>query len=603
MNKYTHDVKKEAKYRVTEFKGLAEKCSAEKGEFEELYGFSSSLYPCLTTQKNLRVGDEKEGAEPLVFSSDKTGYVLPNGTLYYGNDIKTDFLSPVSEGTTRKCVMLGALACFFPDKKWYNTADRSSGNMEIHKVLPTVQSEDISVGIKFDDGTEPCAYTYQVSEPSSPVNGQLWCSKQPSGNILAQRYFSSCECWIPQDRLWYCITSLNAGTDMFEGDYVTVSGCASSEKVIDGFSGAMRVCSVEENSVCLSATPEIWLCAHICRENSHSYRLTEIRFDRNIPDFAYICSSGNRLWGCSKDGHEIRSSALGNICSWECFDGNESDSWAVEIGSPCEFTGCSVVDSNPVFFKENEVIRIYGSKPSAFAVSSDCDIGVKKGHDKSLCCIADSLYYMGADGFYRRNSGKARLLSRYLDIDCEHSFSAALGSKYYTVTVSGDGKKKLYIYDTVTGIWHTQDSANCDSLFSNGTELFGVRECGDNGKWQFVSLDRLSSGGEIDTVTFKDEESGSFSLKTGNLLDFDSEYCVREITLDVKGAKGCVCGVFAFENESKIPITVGYIYGNSSRMKCKFTLPQNVCYSFKAALSGKGEFTLYGISVTGSEVV
>ena len=35
--------------------------------------------------------------------------------------------------------------------------------------------------------------------------------------------------------------------------------------------------------------------------------------ERRVPDMEYITEYGNRLWGCSKDGHEIYCCKLGDV--------------------------------------------------------------------------------------------------------------------------------------------------------------------------------------------------------------------------------------------------------------------------------------------------
>lgn len=602
MYKYTHAENSERKTTVTAFKGLCTNGNAGAGEFTALSGFCTDFHPSLHTRKKHRIGEEITGGTPTFFRSDKTGYITAEGTLIYGEDEIENFCEELEEGESREIVMLGAIATVFPDKKWYNTSSGETGSMEIHKTLPVTSGNTVTLTLKFDDGTSPDSYYYRATEPTSPSDGMLWCSKQQDGSILAQRYFGTGECWIPQDEIQYCFTSTGAGSDIYEGDYVTVSDITADGRTITKLDGEHRVTDVTTDSVTISAKPEIWLCAHVCRENPHSYNISGISFDRTVPDFDYICACDNRLWACSKDGHEIRSSALGAPCSWERFDGNEMDSWAVEIGSTGKFTGCGVWDTCPVFFKENEIIRICGNKPSNFGISSVICTGVQSGCGKSVCSLNGSLYYKGADGVYRWAGSNPVKVSRNVNISSSGCFASALGDGYYLAVPDGEGKCDIFIYDSTLGIWHSERELNIESLFSNGCELYGIVPEDEDGNAGIISLDRLGSGSNIDGIDFTDEANVSWLATTSNLLDSMERRSIRQLDFECSASKGSVVSVSGYFDCSANPVTLGFVYGDGKRRVCSLSVPCEDVSDFKVCFSGKGEFALHGIGIISSKV-
>ena len=93
-------------------------------------------------------------------------------------------------------------------------------------------------------------------------------------------------------------------------------------------------------------------------DDDEDYSELELTIERKVPDMEYITECNNRLWGCSKDGHEIYASKLGDVKNWNCFRGNSMDSWAATIGSDGKFTGAITFLGYPMFFKEDSLIKI-----------------------------------------------------------------------------------------------------------------------------------------------------------------------------------------------------------------------------------------------------
>ena len=102
-----------------------------------------------------------------------------------------------------------------------------------------------------------------------------------------------------------------------------------------------------------------------------------IVFRREVPALTRVCVNENRLWGT--DGKTIYASKLGDPFNFHVFDGLSTDSWqsgAVDAG---EFTACVSYLGYPVFFKEDQVCKVYGDKPSNFQWTPSARLGVKAG--------------------------------------------------------------------------------------------------------------------------------------------------------------------------------------------------------------------------------
>ena len=596
MYKYSHDTSSENRTVIRSFGGLNENGTASAGEFCSVREFSSNNYPALKTRNNRRKSGTFQGGAPTVFVGDGPRWLTRDGTLYNGREETAGFAASLAQGEERSAVMLGSVAVIFPDKKWTNTASGASGDIEFNRAFPQA-GNSLKLTLEFDDGTVPDAYYYKTSEPVSPANGQLWCSKQPDGSVLAQRYFSMDDLWLPQEKIRYRFTSPGIGEGLAEGDYVTVALLSAEGKRFGRMEKEYRVTSVTEDSVSVDDVPEIWLVAHVCRSDVHEYTIGSMRLARTVPDLMHVCSCGNRLWGCTADGHEIHSTALGSISSWERFEGSETDSWAATIGSPGEFTGCAVWDGNPVFFKENELIRVFGNKPSNFGTVSVSCVGIERGSRFSPACVRGVLYYKGADGFYMWDGGISEKISRGISEEYRNVYGAALGDKYYAAVTDKNGVRSMLIYDTARKTWNTSSLAAV-SLCTVGCELYAVCEGDKAGDWYFVSVDRLGAGNTLDGVVFNEEYAFEWNATTGNLLGFDDESSVREVNIGCLLEKGAALNVYAVIDSQKRPVLLGHISGTGNRADVTLTVPPNRCRSFALQFCGKGTFTLYSVSLT-----
>ena len=107
-----------------------------------------------------------------------------------------------------------------------------------------------------------------------------------------------------------------------------------------------------------------------------------VTIKRTMPDLDFLVENENRLWGCK--GDTIYASKLGDPFNWNVFDGLATDSYAVDVGSPGDFTAAFSYLGYPIFFKEEYIYKVYGTKPSNFQVMSSASLGVEKGSHNGL---------------------------------------------------------------------------------------------------------------------------------------------------------------------------------------------------------------------------
>jgi len=191
---------------------------------------------------------------------------------------------------------------------------------------------------------------------------------------------------------------------------------------------------------------------------------------RTVPDMEHLCQCDNRLWGVG--GDSIYASALGDPKVWNNFDGTAACSWSVQVGTPGAFTGAVAYGGYPLFFKEDYIYRVYGSKPSNYQLLGSQTLGCEKGSEKSFAVVGQSLYYKSPAGFAAYAGGVPRLIDAALGTARRSGAVAGSdGRKYYVSCREGE-EWSLWVYDTLQGLWHREDGRRAEDFVRHDGELY-----------------------------------------------------------------------------------------------------------------------------------
>ena len=122
---------------------------------------------------------------------------------------------------------------------------------------------------------------------------------------------------------------------------------------------------------------------------------------RKMPDVDRICVCESRVWGFH--GKTVYASKLGDFKNWNVFDGISSDSYAVDVLGDGDFTACVSFLGYPVFFKEDAIYKVYGSRPANFEVMGGAATGCLSGD--SVAIADETLYFLSRIGVMRYSGG------------------------------------------------------------------------------------------------------------------------------------------------------------------------------------------------------
>ena len=514
------------------FGGLNETYSCTEAEYSAGINFSARNFPALSTRLPRRKLREE---------ADLNGMYHLNGLLTVcGRDLvytpdDTDemevTLKDAVENGRKTLVGIGTKILIFPDKLAFDTASRKVS------ALGAVWSGK-NTSVEF----APCdaeGKVYEVSgcgpaEPDKPTDGQLFLRVEDP------------------EKPW------------------------SSESTLEVYSEA----SGNWSAVVLD----------YCRISAEVVEL-----ERRVPDMDYLTECDNRVWGCSNKENVIYACKLGDPTNWFSYRGIAADSYAVTVGSDGAFTGAATCMGYALFFKENTLHKLYGSKPSDFQLSSLRCRGVAKGAARSLCVINETLYYLSPDGAMAWDGSIPTKVSTALDParlrNVKSALGGALDGRYYLHLVRGSGEAqavRLLVYDTERGLWQEEDVCSYEMAGSGGQlylwdgKAIWAADADREENWQ-------QAGGIEDGV--------SFELVSGDIgLDSPEELYLSRLTLRLEA-----------EVKSRIEVAVSYDSGawetlaqlTADGRRC-FDVPfvPRRCGSLRLRLKGRGQLTLRSLTRT-----
>ena len=537
------------------FYGLCRRPNARGNQFRAMRNMSSDMFPYIscrrerTRVRGMAGGGGLLGGDTLCWAQD--------GQLFYGG-------KPVCtlEKGEKQLIQMGAYIVVLPDKLLYNSHTGEVSSME--------QQNTVADGVR----VRPCmlsgqAYDYTAggSAPENPASGDYWYNTESGGfyQYLGSR-------WQGLDTVYTRLEGANISRGIKEYDVVTISGFAYEELCGEG----VTVYARGENYLVIATG--------VVRDYTET---AAVSVSRLAPDIDYAVESNNRLWACSNQTHEIFATKLGDATNWHSYLGVSLDSYAATVGSEGAFTGAATYLGYPTFFKENAIIRVYGTQPSNFTISELPARGVRSGASRSLSVVNDTLYYLSREGMTAFDGSTARRVDEALfDLDMTGAVCGSHGGKLYAGVTAGS-KSGLYVYDTEKDLWHYEDEtlprafAKCpegDYMLA-GDALYLI----DGGESRYAS-DGAQNEGTLEWMC----ETGEMGVEQPNHL------WIKRVLIRLEMERGArVCVDIAMD---------GGGWARKAVIECErkrtVSVPVQLmrCERFALRISGRGRAVISGIS-------
>ena len=632
---------------ISEFYGIQKrKNKMQDGYFENVMNMDIKHYPCVGSRNNryevLNCGEvigAVSTADHIYYVKKENGkgHLYCDGDLILNEDGKEALELNAEE---KKMAVMGAYIVIYPDCKKYNSHDGTT--------------EDISVNYTFSPQSDKEAtyQCYMCTEDGTMLQGTGATSADANNGkipgIYAYQYYSPLESvakvyaekgkyivywldiddtektyklkqWIPAKKQWsevtaYCCISIwgekyaNNVIRNYEGEYITIKAIPSSTdkteyaEIIQGENKKKKIVKVKDArgiEIVVDNT-DIWKYTVVepTSETGHTrgqittMHLNSLTLENVPPTMDFVVCAANRIWGCNNEKHEIYASKLGDPAKFVSYAGISSDSYTVTVGSSGKFTGAAVYNDYPVFFKENRIITMYGTKPANYQLEEiECD-GAQAGADKSICYMDEYLYYKSRRGVMRFDGNYPTHISDALgeEIYSGGVAQAAMG-KYYIELEDSSNKKHMFVYDSQTNQWMEEEIVGAIYMNSIKSNLYAITDSG-----KIIYLEGKNAIELNKNFTAVKEKNVSWSLETGDILQsITGKNIVNKIFITFElGKSARIDGYIKYDNEN----VWHRILTKSSADKKTFYVPifPRRCEKIRLKMEGYGEFRLSQIT-------
>lgn len=581
----------ESRSMIDTFAGLNRTTSNQDGEFLEMTNMSARSFPAMSPRlprKKIRNCDKINGIidkESLVWIDEATLYIDGEAVaLADGVEIATDEYT-----LPKQMVKMGAYICIFPDGIWYNTKDATSGYMNASKSYESGAS--ISFSLVNTKGENITAYSEDYWKSHTPTTNSYKIT-EIDGKTSLSVYYETTQMWTAIGTTYMKISATGIGLpfDKEDGIKITIDNSQASWAYADKiFVNKEADGKLSINTFIYNKGDDYIIIPALLNSNV-SFTNLPMDVERKVPEMAYVTECQNRIWGCSKDGHEIYCCKLGDVKNWNCFQGISTDSYAATVGSDGVFTGAITYQQNPIFFKEDSILRVSVSNTGAHSYRELQERGVQLGSYRSLCIVGGILYYKSRFDVCAYDGSMPTSVSTRLGND---RYSDAVGGsiedRYYLSMTDHDGKPHLFTYETKKGIWCREDSSKVDYFcrFQNGLYMVIGNTIWSVDGAQLPGHDAIQSEKPVEWLA----ESGNIGYENP-----DHKY-IQRITIRIRLALGSWADVLIAYDDSNEFKHLCNLSGRGTASMSLSVTPHR-CDHFRLKLTGRGDATLYSITKT-----
>lgn len=468
---------------VTTFGGINRANGTPLGEWDTLSGFDLTAYPALRTCLPYAYSD-------IVSSGEITGYTYRNGILVYTTaegiylDGKGTLTAiPGLSAGDKTLVNIGAYIVILPDWSLINTADAENpvtmakGSLLTGDLLEYNQNQ-----------TKPTVSIYKLFYVDAPTT-EVTASGLAVGDSVKLSWTYG------KRKMSKQLTINNIGIESYTGSGMTSIGFDTSDM-----------------------PNTMWFYTEgRAMDQFRVPRITGATIQRVMPDLDYVVEYNNRLWGCSSANHEIYCSKLGEPLVWGAYSGISTDSWAATVGTDGDFTGACVFNGCVLFFKEDCVHSVYGTKASNFTITTYTVRGVQKGSAKSLCISEGLLYYKAPEGIFTFNGSASSRFDGKLCVDRDSRTACGTADDRYIVMAMSDGT--VFYYDKLHSVWYNRTLPNVISMHNFSGSLYAITKDSNKAMQKVMLTTDVGMSGRMAETAF---EAISGELCRGELTSTSS---------------------------------------------------------------------------------
>lgn len=470
---YLNDIER---YRemTTAFNGYCHKLTCEDGQFYDQKNMTSVYYPVLSPRD--RRGIVRKMIAPAGILDKESLVWIDDGILYLDGEecVLADgiTISKDADKCPKQMEKMGAFIIIMPDKIWYNAETKESGYMEATFDV----TDKVTVTLADGKGNAITWHDTAYYDSNEPADGDYMMSTQ-NGSTTLKQYSKSTAIWAIVATTYIQIGATGIGKNFAKDDGVKISVDTTGitwddiENIFVNDDGD----NIRSNNMIIYDIKDDCITVPAILKENKTFDSLHIKVERKTPDMSFITECNNRIWGCSKDGHEIYCCKLGDVKNWNCFQGISTDSYAATVGSDGKFTGAVTYQTYPIFFKEDSLIKVYVSASGAHQIKETKCRGVQRGSERSLCIMNEVLYYKSTTDVCSYAGSIPVSISESLgQVRYHDAVGGTINSRYFLSMKDKDNMSHLFVFDAKRNLWSKEDNTTVLYFCAHDDDLYFV---------------------------------------------------------------------------------------------------------------------------------
>lgn len=310
-------------------------------------------------------------------------------------------------------------------------------------------------------------------------------------------------------------------------------------------------------------------------------------------DSGMLLEVSNRLWACSSANNEIYSCKQGDPTNWQAYgDGISTDSYAATVGCEGDFTGIARQNDSVIFFKENWIIKLFGTKPSNYTLTVYNVPGVERGSEKSVVWINGVLFYLSHMGVCQYSPGSQPVViskNVFGDRKYKNGVAGRHRNKYFLSVQNELDEWELFVLDTDTGLWHKEDDTQMTRCVTYNNVLYWFDE-----NRKFTCADAQNN---LMPDSAQAESSFEWAMETPNLYDNDfGAKFISKIQLAIRAGEDTEATVYAQFRHEGAWHELKKLYFTEQR-RSMTGIPVRRAAFLRLRIEGEGEMEISGIQI------
>lgn len=510
------------KYRravLDRFGGYNHTDACRDGELWDMKNLSSDWYPKLgvrsarglvrNTGKSITAMTVRDGV--LYYTADENGVGVLYRMALPGGDPAAVSGLVLTAGRKNLCWIQEELV-LFPDGCFYRPA--SGGRAEVFGVLSEEKDTWKALGFFAPDEERQIHYYRYQSYGSYMKPGSDTKLESP---YFLVRLSDKMEA-VPEDLSDYPYAHLVAETA--DGEKAVILSDNRNQEVLSLASRSIawvkdtgEVPLVEGSGTGFLALILKWDRTEAIDASALDATVKKVSLTALMPKLEIAFECGNRIWGTC--GNTVYASGIGEPGEFTETGSLSTSPWWCRVGSAGGFTAGMAYEGVPTFFKENLILRVYGSTPSKFYTVESVNLGVEAGSRASCAVVQGNLIYHSRRGICSYAGGDPNMISSAWGNDryCG-AVAGSDGVKYYVSLCGESGGWRLFVFDSQRGTWHAEDALHAAAMTYDEGRLYIADASGRI--WAVGNREGLPEAWSEETEIKSSAEFGDFVMGTTN---------------------------------------------------------------------------------------